>query len=193
MARHEGFRALYRGFGTSLMCTIPARAVYMAALEVTKSKVGSFAVSDLGFIAAVAAAVASVVGGLSAAMAAQLVWTLVDVVTQRLMVANGADARYVNGVDMFRKIVRNDGVRGLYRGFGISILTHAPSNAVWWVSYSIAQRLVWGGVGCFLRWKYGDREGDMMMIRPDSKNCDGVSGSECSHGWWFIGFDYDAT
>ena len=102
-------------------------------------------------------------------MAAQLVWTPVDVVTQRLMVANGADARYVNGVDMFRKIVRNDGVRGLYRGFGISILTNAPSNAVWWASYSVAQRLVWGGVGCFLRRKYGDREGDMMMIRPDSK------------------------
>ena len=73
-----------------------------------------------------AATVASAVGGLSAAMAAQLVWTPVDVVTQRLMVANGADARYVNGVDMFRKIVRNDGVRGLYRGFGISILTNAP-------------------------------------------------------------------
>lgn len=116
-----------------------------------------------------AAAVTSAVGGLSAAMAAQLVWTPVDVVTQRLMVANGADARYVNGVDMFRKIVRNDGVRGLYKGFGISILTNAPSNAVWWASYSVAQRLVWGGVGCFLRRKYGDREGDMMMIRPDSK------------------------
>ncbi|ESR33916.1 hypothetical protein CICLE_v10006822mg [Citrus x clementina] len=165
VARHEGFRALYRGFGTSLMGTIPARAVYIAALKVTKSKVGSFAVSDLGFTAAVASAV----GGLSAAMVAQLVWTLVNVVTQRLMVANGADARYVNGVDMFRKIVRNDGVRGLYRGFGISILTNAPSNAVWWPSYSVAQRLVWGGVGCFLRRKYGDREGDMMMIRPDSK------------------------
>ncbi|XP_024039262.1 solute carrier family 25 member 44-like [Citrus clementina] len=126
-----------------------------------------FAVSDLGFTAA--AAVASAVGGLSAAMAAQLVWTPVDVLTQRLMVANGADARYVNGVDMFRKIVRNDGVRGLYMGSGISILTNAPSNAVWWASYSVAQRLVWGGVGCFLRRKYGDREGDMMMIRPDSK------------------------
>ena len=93
-------------------------------------------------------------------MAAQLVWTPIDVVTQRLMVANGADARYVNGVDMFRKIVRNDGVRGLYRGFGISILTHAPSNAVWWASYSVAQRLVWGGVGCFLHRKYGDHEGE---------------------------------
>ncbi|KAK9193789.1 hypothetical protein WN944_004488 [Citrus x changshan-huyou] len=169
VARHEGFRALYRGFGTSLMGTIPARAVYMAVLEVTKSKVGSFAVSDLGFTAAAAVAVASAIGGLSAAMAAQLVWTLVDVVTQRLMVANGANARYINGVDMFKKIVRNDGVRGLYRGFRISILTNAPSNAVWWASYSVAQRLVWSGVGCFLRRKYDDREGDMMMIRPDSK------------------------
>ncbi|KAJ4872695.1 Mitochondrial substrate carrier family protein [Raphanus sativus] len=82
---HEGLRGLYRGFGTSLMGTIPARALYMTALEVTKSNVGSAAVS-LGFTEAKASAAANAVGGLTAAMAAQLVWTPVDVVSQRLMV-----------------------------------------------------------------------------------------------------------
>jgi len=35
---------------------------------------------------------------------------------------------------------RVDGVRGLYRGFGLSILTYAPSNALWWSTYAVARR-----------------------------------------------------
>ncbi|KAK4774730.1 hypothetical protein SAY86_009665 [Trapa natans] len=138
--RYEGLRGFYRGFGTSLMGTIPARALYMGALEVTKSSVGGATVR-LGFSDATASAVANAAAGLSSAMAAQLVWTPVDVVSQRLMVD-----RYRNGVDAFQKIVCSDGFRGLYRGFGISILTYAPSNAVWWASYSVASRLIRAGL-----------------------------------------------
>lgn len=183
IVKHEGFRALYRGFGTSLMGTIPARALYMTALEVTKSNVGSATVR-LGFPEATAATIANAVAGLSAAMAAQLVWTPVDVVSQRLMVQGGRNSvgnastcKYVNGIDAFRKILSSDGARGLYRGFGISILTYAPSNAVWWGSYSVAQRLVWGGVGCYFCKK--DEEGNengSNIIRPDSKTVMAVQG-----------------
>lgn len=160
---HEGVRGFYRGFGTSLMGTIPARALYMTALEVTKSSVGTATVR-VGFSDTTATAIANAAAGLSSAMAAQLVWTPIDVVSQRLMVqdSNGSNikssknvipslnsCRYRNGIDAFRKILNADGPRGLYRGFGISILTYAPSNAVWWASYSVANRLVWGGIGCY--------------------------------------------
>lgn len=185
LIRGEGFRALYRGFGTSLMGTIPARALYMAALEVTKSNVGTATVR-FGFTEPTAAAIANAAAGLSAAVAAQLVWTPVDVVSQRLMVqgcCNSSDPtkahsyRYNNGIDAFRKILSNDGPRGLYRGFGISILTYAPSNAVWWASYSVAQRMVWGGVGCYLNNKKGD-EGNSNGngLRPDTKTVMAVQG-----------------
>ncbi|KAJ0256383.1 Uncharacterized protein HA466_0093510 [Hirschfeldia incana] len=180
LVRHEGLKGLYRGFGTSLMGTIPARALYMTALEVTKSNVGSAAVS-LGFTEAKASAAANAVGGLTAAMAAQLVWTPVDVVSQRLMVQGSSGFvnssrccnNYVNGFDAFRKIVRADGVKGLYRGFGISILTYAPSNAVWWASYSVAQSMVWGGIGCYVC-KKGEENGN--TVKPDSKTVMAVQG-----------------
>ncbi|KAI4330706.1 hypothetical protein MLD38_028966 [Melastoma candidum] len=180
IVRHEGLKALYRGFGTSLMGTIPARALYMGALEVTKSNVGTATIS-LGLPEATAATIANAAAGLSAAMAAQLVWTPVDVVSQRLMVQGGRAAgllgvpdtlncKYMNGVDVFRKILRTDGLRGLYRGFGISILTYAPSNAVWWASYSVAQRLVWGALGSY-KFKNYDGSGDIVngVIKPDGK------------------------
>ncbi|WZZ05918.1 hypothetical protein YC2023_091839 [Brassica napus] len=175
LVRHEGLKGLYRGFGTSLMGTIPARALYMTALEVTKSNVGSAALS-LGFTEAKASAAANAVGGLTAAMTAQLVWTPVDVVSQRLMVQGSSGLRccnYVNGFDAFRKIVRADGVKGLYRGFGISILTYAPSNAVWWASYSVAQSMVWGGIGCYVC-KKGEENGN--TVKPDSKTVMAVQG-----------------
>ncbi|KAK7349278.1 hypothetical protein VNO77_06523 [Canavalia gladiata] len=186
LIRGEGFRALYRGFGTSLLGTIPARALYMTALEVTKSNVGTATVR-FGLAEPTAAAIANAAAGLSAAMAAQLVWTPVDVVSQRLMVQGGCHSgnpkvapafRYINGIDAFRKILSTDGPRGLYRGFGISILTYAPSNAVWWASYSVTQRLVWGGVGYYSR-KKGEEGGDSVannVLRPDTKIVMAVQG-----------------
>ncbi|KAL6536241.1 hypothetical protein OROGR_012813 [Orobanche gracilis] len=146
----EGCRGFYRGFGTSLMGTIPARALYMGALELTKSNIGNIASGRLGMSDASSSAIANATAGLSASMAAQLVWTPIDVISQRLMVqgTNSCLRRYNGGIDAFRKIINADGLRGLYRGFGISILTYAPSNAVWWASYSAAHRVIWGSIGC---------------------------------------------
>ncbi|XP_065850916.1 uncharacterized protein [Euphorbia lathyris] len=188
--RHEGIRGFYRGFGTSLMGTIPARALYMTALEVTKSSVGTATVR-LGFSDTTATAIANAAAGLTSAMAAQLVWTPIDVVSQRLMVqgCNYSNSnsnsnknitpsfdsrRYRNGIDAFRKILYADGPRGLYRGFGISILTYAPSNAVWWASYSVSNRLVWGGIACYSN--KNDESCGGFGYRPDSKAMMAVQG-----------------
>ncbi|KAH7574418.1 hypothetical protein ACOSP7_008525 [Xanthoceras sorbifolium] len=185
--RYEGFRGFYRGFGTSLMGTIPARALYMAALEVTKSSVGTATVR-LGCSDTTATAIANAAAGLSSAMAAQLVWTPIDVVSQRLMVQgcqnsnnrnilpNVSSCRYSNGLDAFRKILVADGPTGLYRGFGISILTYAPSNAVWWASYSVAHRLIWGGYGCHMSKKDESDVSGGCSYRPNSKAVVAVQG-----------------
>ncbi|KAK6119687.1 hypothetical protein DH2020_046576 [Rehmannia glutinosa] len=169
--RSEGYRGFYSGFSTSLVGTIPARALYMTALEVTKSNMGNIT----------SPAMANAVAGLSAAMAAQLVWTPIDVVSQRLMVQGrrnrNFDSRvvglknYNGGIDAFRKILHSDGVRGLYRGFGISILTYAPSNAAWWASYSISYRVIWGCIGC---------KKDESGYRPDWRAVVAVQGLSAS-------------
>ncbi|KAJ7958394.1 Solute carrier family 25 member 44 [Quillaja saponaria] len=183
---HEGPRGFYRGFGTSLMGTIPARALYMTALEVTKSNVGT-ATLRLGFSDTTAMAIANAAAGLSSAMSAQLVWTPIDVVSQRLMVqgynssknnvlANVQSGNYSNGLDAFRKILYADGLRGLYRGFGISILTYAPSNAVWWASYSVIHKLFWSGFGSHMGKKNESGLAKEYNFRPDSKAMVAVQG-----------------
>lgn len=139
MLRREGLKSFYRGFGTSLLGTLPARALYMTALEVTKTSVSGAGVR-IGLSDAATVAVSSAAAGLSASIAAQLVWTPVDVVSQRLMVAGTP----LTGADCLKKIVCRDGVKGLYRGFGVSIMTYAPSSALWWGSYSLAHRVICG-------------------------------------------------
>nr|XP_043629291.1 solute carrier family 25 member 44-like [Erigeron canadensis] len=172
--QRDGLRGFYRGFGTSLMGTIPARALYMGALEMTKSNVGC-ATLKMGFSDGKAAAIANGVAGVSAAMAAQLVWTPIDVISQRLMVQGGISGfKYNGGIDAFKKIVHMDGIRGLYRGFGISILTYAPSNAVWWASYSMAHRAIWDGIGCHLKKDGNGNNGN--GFRPDCKAVVAVQG-----------------
>ncbi|KAK8513680.1 hypothetical protein V6N13_002409 [Hibiscus sabdariffa] len=178
--RYEGLRGFYRGFGTSLMGTIPARALYMGALEVTKTSVGTATVR-LGFSDTTATAIASAAAGLNSAMAAQLVWTPIDVVSQRLMVQgynNNAfsNCRYKNGLDAFRKILYADGPKGLYRGFGISILTYAPSNAVWWTSYSVANKFIWVGLGCSMSKRDESSVIGGSGSKPDSKTLVAVQG-----------------
>ncbi|XP_010932460.1 uncharacterized protein [Elaeis guineensis] len=169
--RHEGLLAFYRGFATSLAGTIPARALYMAALEVTKSAVGSTALS-LGLPEPAASTAAGAAAGLSAAIAAQVVWTPVDVISQRLMVqcCHLQGSKYLGGLDAFRKILSCDGIRGLYRGFGMSILTYAPSNAMWWASYSLSQRIIWSGLGYYYlnrqEEEKGRNDGGGEVIRP---------------------------
>jgi solute carrier family 25 protein 44 len=170
--RREGVRAFYKGFSTSLAGTIPARALYMSTLEITKSSVGSLLATKAAGGAMsepAAAAVANAAAGLTASIAAQLVWTPIDVVSQRLMVQGGEQGglstrRYAGGLDAFKKIVKAGGLPGLYRGFGMSILTYAPSNALWWASYCVTQRSVWMSLG----YKGGNNDSQIAAAAPPS-------------------------
>ncbi|KAE8667066.1 putative DNA binding protein [Hibiscus syriacus] len=170
---------------TQISCSKMSLSIllHVGALEITKSSAGTSTVR-LGFSDTTATAIASTAAGLNSAMAAQLVWTPIDVVSQRLMIQGSSNScknpistcRYKNGLDAFRKILYADGPRGLYRGFGISLLTYEPSNAVWWKSYSVAHKLIWGGLGCSI----GKKDETGLIggpgFKPDSKALIAVQG-----------------
>ena len=66
-------------------------------------------------------------------------------------------ARYKGGLDVVQKIIKADGPRGLYRGFGLSAMMYAPSSAVWWASYGSSQRAIWRLVMVWLTYRYVSR------------------------------------
>ena len=48
-----------------------------------------------------------------------------------------------NGYVLARSIVKQDGVKGLYRGYGASVATFVPSSAIWWSAYGAYQKAIW--------------------------------------------------
>uniref|UniRef100_A0A0E0KJ63 Solute carrier family 25 member 44 n=1 Tax=Oryza punctata TaxID=4537 RepID=A0A0E0KJ63_ORYPU len=155
----DGVPGLYRGFGTVITGAIPARIIFLTALETTKAAslklVEPFKLSE-----PVQAAFANGLGGLSASLCSQAVFVPIDVVSQKLMVQGySGHVRYKGGLDVAQKIIKADGIRGLYRGFGLSVMTYSPSSAVWWASYGSSQRIIWSA---FDRWN--DKESSPSQL-----------------------------
>lgn len=145
--RMDGIPGLYRGFGTVITGAVPARIIFLTALET--SKVAAFKMVEPFKLSETAqAAVANGIAGLTSALFSQAVFVPIDVVSQKLMVQGySGHQKYNGGLDVARKIIKSDGIRGLYRGFGLSVMTYAPSSAVWWASYGSNQRFIWRVVG----------------------------------------------
>ncbi|KAI5073261.1 hypothetical protein GOP47_0011274 [Adiantum capillus-veneris] len=145
--RQDGIPGLYRGFGTVIVGTIPSRMVLLTSLETTKLAALNMT-EKLKISEATRAALANGIAGLVSSLLSQAIFVPIDVVSQRLMIQGTPEAtKYSGGFDVVRKILKTDGIRGLYRGFGMSVITYSPSSAVWWASYGASQRLIWNGLG----------------------------------------------
>ncbi|XP_076930506.1 uncharacterized protein LOC143595355 [Bidens hawaiensis] len=147
LLKTEGIPGLYRGFGTVITGAIPVRIVLLTALETTKAAVFKI-VEPFNLTDPAKAAIANGVAGLTSSLFAQVVFVPIDVISQRLMVQGySGHASYNGGLDVARKVLKQDGIRGLYRGFGLSVMTYSPSSAVWWASYGSSQRVIWNLLG----------------------------------------------
>jgi hypothetical protein len=91
-----------------------------------------------------------------------LAWTPMDVVKQRVQVARTASSMsaansssnstsYTSSYHACRLILREDGVRGLYRGFGAGLATYGPYVSLyfalyeqWKAAFQREQRLLFG-------------------------------------------------
>ncbi|KAH7852381.1 hypothetical protein Vadar_024202 [Vaccinium darrowii] len=145
--RTDGITGLYRGFGTVITGAIPTRIIFLTALETTK--VAAFRLLEpFKLSEPTQAALANGIAGMAASLCSQAMFVPIDVVSQRLMVQGySGHATYNGGLDVVRKVVKADGIRGLYRGFGLSVMTYSPSSAVWWASYGSSQRIIWSFLG----------------------------------------------
>lgn len=147
LIKTDGIAGLYRGFGTVITGAIPARIIFLTALETTK--VAAFRmIEPFKLSEPTQAAIANGVAGMTASVFSQAVFVPIDVISQKLMVQGYSGyAKYNGGWDVARKVIKSDGIRGLYRGFGLSVMTYSPSSAVWWASYGSSQRLIWKLLG----------------------------------------------
>uniref|UniRef100_A0A7S1G425 Mitochondrial carrier protein n=1 Tax=Bicosoecida sp. CB-2014 TaxID=1486930 RepID=A0A7S1G425_9STRA len=138
IARTEGPRALYKGFGVSLL-HLAIGPVYLPVLETTRSAITE-RLHDRPQLAAVAAPFAA---GMAASCVAQLLVVPIDVISQVQMTARDSAAA-PGTVAVTRRLVETQGLRSLWRGYFVSLFTYAPASAIMWTTFTAVNTAVTG-------------------------------------------------
>ena len=147
--RHEGgLRGLYRGFVPTSLGVAPYVALNFTLFERMKEAVArTWPGTQKSHSPAAETAVVLLLGALSGGIAQSLVYPF-DILRRRFQVATMNDGslgfRYTGTWDALTHIVRQEGVRGLYKGWTANMFKIMPSMAVQWASYDLIRRLIAG-------------------------------------------------
>ena len=121
----SGIRSLYRGFGTVLIGGTPGTMLYLCSYEWMKQTMGAADHSnDSSFLVHFG-------GGMFAEAIACIIYVPVDVLKERLQVSND----YRNSWHGVSLIVKNEGLAGIYRGYGATLASFGPFSALYFVLY----------------------------------------------------------
>jgi hypothetical protein len=126
----EGFTALYRGFGAIVVGGTPGTMVYLCGYDYVKEKMRK---SNAG-IPEFAIHFAS---GMLAETLACIIYVPVDVIKERLQVQRnyGSSEAYKGSFDALKKIVKIEGLSGIYKGYGATLGSFGPFSALYFVFY----------------------------------------------------------
>lgn len=133
--REEGFFALYKGMGVSILGVAPYVAINFASYETLKQLVKTDGTETH-------ALEGLVMGGLSGTAAVTLTYPS-DVLRRRMMMQGiGGASNMYNGLwDACVKIGREEGVAGFYRGLIPCYLKVVPAAAIGWACIETLQKV----------------------------------------------------
>jgi solute carrier family 25 (mitochondrial folate transporter), member 32 len=139
IARDEGLRGLYKGLGPSLWL-VSHGAIQFTLYEHFKRALSSTPIVSRGLSSPSSAGNGtSVIDSLVASTASKLVAAAatypIQLVRTRMQELGPAAHHYRNLVTGVRRVIRSEGVRGLYRGFGANVARVVPQSAVTFVTY----------------------------------------------------------
>lgn len=128
--RGEGIRGFYRGGGIAVLGSGPGVAAYLNTYNLANSHLSQLCdLKPLNHLAA----------GVIAETASCVVWVPIDVIKERMQVQHpGIDGRYRSSLDGIITCVRNESLRGLYKGYGSTIMSFGPFSAVYFATYEEA-------------------------------------------------------
>ncbi|KAI8055225.1 mitochondrial carrier domain-containing protein [Syncephalis plumigaleata] len=136
--RREGFSALFKGLGPNLVGVIPSRAIQFAVYGNGKqllTNLNGGKESSLIHLTAAASA------GICTATITNPIWLVKTRMQLQASNTNIAARQYKNSFDCVVQVVRNEGVRGLYRGLSASYLG-VTEGALQWVIYERCKQFV---------------------------------------------------
>ncbi|KAH0725423.1 hypothetical protein KY284_001288 [Solanum tuberosum] len=145
--RSDGIPGIFRGFGTSAVGSLPGRVLALTSLEVSKDMMLKYT-QGLNMSEPTRAALANGFAGMVSNLLSSVYFVPLDVICQRLMVQGIPGTKPCAGpFDATRKVLKAEGIRGIYRGFGLTAVTQSPAQALWWGAYGAAQHISWRNLG----------------------------------------------
>lgn len=138
VARHVlqsegGMRGLFKGLVPTLAREVPGNAAMFGVYEAVKQYVaGGQDTSSLGRGSLIVA------GGVAGATFWFSVYPT-DVVKSVIQVDDYKNPKFSGSVDAFRKILKTEGVKGLYKGFGPAMARSVPANAACFLAYEVTR------------------------------------------------------
>ncbi|KAL2018521.1 hypothetical protein VTK56DRAFT_733 [Thermocarpiscus australiensis] len=141
-----GLRAAYRGLGLGLVGMFPYSAIDIGTFEFLKKTYARAMARYHGIHeedAQPGNATTAILGATSGALGATMVYPL-NVLRTRLQTQGTAmhPPTYTGIVDVATRTVRNEGVRGLYKGLTPNLLKVAPALSITWVCYENMKKLL---------------------------------------------------
>ncbi|KAI0884839.1 mitochondrial carrier [Annulohypoxylon maeteangense] len=141
-----GMRAAYRGVTMGLVGMFPYSAIDMGTFEFLKTTYVTYTARahNLHEEDAMPSTFATgIMGATSGAFGASVVYPL-NVLRTRLQTQGTSmhPARYTGIWDVAQKTIKNEGVRGLYKGLMPNLLKVAPALSITWMVYENAKRML---------------------------------------------------
>ncbi|BDA42467.1 probable mitochondrial carrier protein PET8 [Coccomyxa sp. Obi] len=118
-----GGKALYSGILGNLAGVVPASAIFMGVYEPVKTAVEHRVPEDRQFLG-------SLCGGVAAGLAASFVRVPTEVIKQRMQTGE-----FTGAIRAVQGIVRREGARGLFAGYGSFLLRDLPFDAIEFMAY----------------------------------------------------------
>mmetsp|Transcript_10193 Transcript_10193/g.15052 ORF Transcript_10193/g.15052 Transcript_10193/m.15052 type:complete len:357 (+) Transcript_10193:155-1225(+) len=145
-------KSLYRGLGVVLLAAVPARVLYITVLESSREGINSTVADQMlieayfgpeeahAYLPLVSTLSGAAAGGF-AAVSAQTIVVPMDVISQRQMIMNTESYKaHGSALQVVQNVMKkHGGIKGLYQGFGLSIMSGLPTGSVWWATYGGCQ------------------------------------------------------
>ena len=145
--KQSGVKGLYRGLGAALIGGIPGTCMYLTGYEICKSYMVEWNFSPF---------LAFICSGMFAEVFCCTVFVPVDVIKERLQVyqpplasaskaavtsaassssagSSSCSVTYTGSIDAFKKILRHEGMRGLYKGYFATIFSFGPYSSIFFL------------------------------------------------------------
>jgi len=130
--RNEGIKGFYPGIGAVLVGGVPGIVIYIATYEKSRD----FLETKFPVLSRYPS-LSYLCSGMIAEIACCTVFVPVDVIKERLQTQSSSLAtfKYNGSIDALRTILRTEGFRGMYKGYGATLYSYGPFSAMYFLFF----------------------------------------------------------